>query len=180
MSQTKMALGNALKKLTHEKPFDHISVSDITSKCNLNRQTFYYHFQDKYECLEWIYLHDCLEPITHGITTENWEQHVERMLVIMSNDKEFYMRTIHASPRSFTDPFFDISKKLFCHAIHVIDEKDRVDDAEERFISEFLAYGSVGTIVSWIDKGMKVSPVDLAHRLKKMEANIEQLKHEKS
>ena len=105
MSHTKKALGNALKQLTHEKPFDRISVSDITSKCNLTRQTFYYHFQDKYECLEWVYLHDCLDPLTHGIGIDNWEKRIEKMLMIMSNDQEFYMRTIHATPKSFIDPF---------------------------------------------------------------------------
>lgn len=179
MPQTKMALGNALKKLTHEKPFERISVSDITAKCNLNRQTFYYHFQDKYECLEWVYLHDCLEPITHGINSENWEKRVESMLMIMSKDKEFYMRTIHASPKSFIVPFFEISKKLFHHAIHTLDEEDWVDDAEEEFISEFLAQGSVGVITSWVDKGMKISPNDLSRRLKKMEMDMQQLNRQR-
>ena len=179
MSHTKKALGNALKQLTHEKPFDRISVSDITSKCNLNRQTFYYHFQDKYECLEWVYLHDCLDPLTHGIGIDNWEKRIEKMLMIMSNDQEFYMRTIHATPKSFIDPCFAIFKNLFLHAIHVIDENDYVDDQEEEFISEFLAQGCVGCIISWVDKGMKMTPIDLSSKLKKIEADMEQLKKQK-
>ena len=48
MAKTKVELGNALKKLAYEKSFDKISVSDITSKCNLNRQTFYYHLNEYY------------------------------------------------------------------------------------------------------------------------------------
>ena len=48
---TKRAIAEALKKICREKPFDKISIADITSDCGLNRQTFYYHFQDKYELL---------------------------------------------------------------------------------------------------------------------------------
>ena len=46
---TKRAIAEALKQVCKEKPFDKISISDITAVCGLNRQTFYYHYQDKYE-----------------------------------------------------------------------------------------------------------------------------------
>ena len=52
---TKHAIAAALKELCREKSFDKISIADITSTCGLNRQTFYYHFEDKYELLNWIY-----------------------------------------------------------------------------------------------------------------------------
>ena len=44
---TKKAIAAALKQVCREKPFDKISIADITAVCGLNRQTFYYHFQDK-------------------------------------------------------------------------------------------------------------------------------------
>nr|WP_281627187.1 TetR-like C-terminal domain-containing protein [Traorella massiliensis] len=110
---------------------------------------------------------------------DNWEKRIEKMLMIMSNDQEFYMRTIHATPKSFIDPCFAIFKNLFLHAIHVIDENDYVDDQEEEFISEFLAQGCVGCIISWVDKGMKMTPIDLSSKLKKIEADMEQLKKQK-
>ena len=50
---TKSALCDSLKKLCEQKPFDKISISDITGECGLNRQSFYYHFQDKYELLSY-------------------------------------------------------------------------------------------------------------------------------
>ena len=46
---TKKAIAGALKTVCKEKAFDKISIADITAACGLNRQTFYYHFQDKYE-----------------------------------------------------------------------------------------------------------------------------------
>ncbi len=50
---TKSALCDSLKKLCEQKPFDKISISDITGECGLNRQSFYYHFQDMMDVIEW-------------------------------------------------------------------------------------------------------------------------------
>ena len=50
---TKIALGESLRKLMAEKPLNKITISDITNECGCNRMTFYYHFHDIYELLEW-------------------------------------------------------------------------------------------------------------------------------
>ena len=50
---TKNELSRALKHQLLTKTLDNITVRDITDECHLNRQTFYYHFHDIYELLEW-------------------------------------------------------------------------------------------------------------------------------
>lgn len=59
MSQiTKRALAESLKKLLLEKPLDRITVSDITEDCGVSRMTFYYHFKDVYDLIEWTWLQE--------------------------------------------------------------------------------------------------------------------------
>ena len=43
---TKQALAASLKKLLRRKFLDDITVKEIVADCTVNRQTFYYHFQD--------------------------------------------------------------------------------------------------------------------------------------
>ena len=43
---TKLAIAFAFKELLLEKPLDQIRVNDITEQCEMNGQTFYYHFHD--------------------------------------------------------------------------------------------------------------------------------------
>lgn len=43
---TKKAIAFTLKELLLEKPISKITINDITERCDINRQTFYYHFQD--------------------------------------------------------------------------------------------------------------------------------------
>ena len=53
-STTKKAIAFALKDLLSEKPLDKITINDIAEKAEINRQTFYYHFQDIVDLVEWI------------------------------------------------------------------------------------------------------------------------------
>ena len=52
---TKKALAMAMKELIEQIPFSKISVSDICEKCGMNRKSFYYHFKDKYDLVNWIF-----------------------------------------------------------------------------------------------------------------------------
>ena len=51
---TKYALENSLKKLLLQKPLNKITINDITEDCGINRMTFYYHFKDIYDLVEWV------------------------------------------------------------------------------------------------------------------------------
>ena len=52
---TKKALANSLKELLIENPFEKISVGEICERCFMNRKSFYYHFKDKYDLMNWIF-----------------------------------------------------------------------------------------------------------------------------
>ena len=52
---TEKALALALKQLMKTAPLSKISIQNIMDNCGLNRQTFYYHFKDKFDLVNWIY-----------------------------------------------------------------------------------------------------------------------------
>lgn len=52
--RTKTALADSLKKLMKNKTFSKITVSELIRDCNINRKTFYYHFEDNYSLLKWM------------------------------------------------------------------------------------------------------------------------------
>ena len=70
---TKKALANALKEVMVEKPFEKISVSDICNKCNRNRKSFYYHFKDKYDLVNWIFDMEFLEEASKKSYDGVWD-----------------------------------------------------------------------------------------------------------
>ena len=38
-----------------QKPIDKITIRDITDLCDMRRQNFYYHFQDIYDLMHWMF-----------------------------------------------------------------------------------------------------------------------------
>ena len=54
-SETKLQMAEALKRLIKDRPFSKITVQDIVIECNINRNTFYYHFENNYDLLSFTY-----------------------------------------------------------------------------------------------------------------------------
>ena len=58
--QTKRSLAAALKELMAQKPIDKITIHDITERCRMRRQNFYYHFEDVYDLMRWMFQDEVL------------------------------------------------------------------------------------------------------------------------
>ena len=89
---TKKALASSLKKILSKKEFNKITINDITEDCGVNRQTFYYHFKDIYDLLEWIYTNEVIGKIKNLETdnpTENWQQEFLYVFEYIIENKKF-------------------------------------------------------------------------------------------
>lgn len=53
--QTKQQLARALKTLMAQKALDKITISELTGLCGIRRQSLYYHFEDIYDLLRWMF-----------------------------------------------------------------------------------------------------------------------------
>ena len=74
MSQiTKRALEQSLKNLLLQKPITKITINDIAEDCGINRMTFYYHFKDIYDLVEWSCEEDARKAIEGNILTDEIE-----------------------------------------------------------------------------------------------------------
>ena len=54
-NQTKQLLAQSLQELMATTPLEKISVNDIVDHANVGRNTFYYHFEDKYDLVNWYF-----------------------------------------------------------------------------------------------------------------------------
>jgi AcrR family transcriptional regulator len=66
---TKRALEQSLKNLLLKKPLTKITIGDITEDCGINRMTFYYHFKDIYDLVEWACLEDARRALDEKLMT---------------------------------------------------------------------------------------------------------------
>lgn len=170
---TKRAISEGMKALCQTKSFDKITISDLTGACGLNRQTFYYHFEDKFELLNWTYYHDAFQYLVEGITLDNWDDHLKTLLVIMKRDKIFYSNTIKCQPDFFTNYLFETTQTLFYEAMCKLDVSEQLPDADKRFHARFYAYGCCGVVTEWVRNGMKQTPEELSSQLRRLARDSE-------
>ena len=175
---TKRAIADGLKSLVPgKKSFDKVSISDITSACGLNRQTFYYHFQDKYELLNWIYYTEGFSRILDGITFENWPERFHQLLDIMKENQGFYMNTIKCEESCFGDYLLEITAALFEAALEKLDTEHHMTPEDKSFFSQFYSYGICGVLLSWVKSGMRQPTKQVAANLHKLAKETEQFSH---
>lgn len=106
---TKRALAEALKELLKAEPFSQISVREICSKCQMNRKSFYYHFKDKYDLVNWIYATEFIAVAKQRGYGEIKRTLLDDMCAYFYENRDFYRRVfVVEGQNSFTDYFRDL------------------------------------------------------------------------
>ena len=100
---TKRALALALKELIKTHPIEKISVGNICDVCGMNRKSFYYHFQDKYELINWIYYTEFLKTALENPINDSREL-LDAICCYFYENREFYAKTFRIEGQnSFSD-----------------------------------------------------------------------------
>ena len=177
---TKHAIAAALKELCREKSFDKISIADITSTCGLNRQTFYYHFEDKYELLDWIVYKELMEPLIDGFSFDNMYEHFMRLFTTMVDEKKFYLNAFKIDVNDLSRYINRLAYEQFMVVIDCLEKNSGIKSNynENMMFAEFLGYGFVGIVFGWAQRGMKDSPEEMTRRLERIINNLIQLASE--
>ena len=110
MSQvTKRALEASLKNLLLQKPLSKITISDITEDCGINRMTFYYHFKDIYDLVEWSCQEDASKALAGNKTYETWQQGFLQLFKAVQDNKPFIMNVSPSVSRPRAAPLIAAS-----------------------------------------------------------------------
>ncbi|WP_262398827.1 dihydroxyacetone kinase transcriptional activator DhaS [Yanshouia hominis] len=143
---TKRALAAAFKELLESQSFDKISIGDICEKCQMNRKSFYYHFKDKYDLVNWIYYTEFITVARQQEYTMGWDL-LEDLCVYFYNNRNFYRKTFNIDGQnSFSDYFRDIVSMIITNDFRNIFG----DDAHFDFYVDFFADAFVCSIKRWI------------------------------
>lgn len=164
--QTKKALATSLKNLMMKKSLDKITIKEIVVDCNVNRQTFYYHFQDIYDLLGWIYKTEAVESIRDCKTYETWQQGFLKIFHYVSNNKSLCMNTFHSMGRDHLETF--LHDEIFPLIIAVIDEvsvNSSLTVSQKEFFSDFYTFAFIGILTSWMKGNMMDSPESIIEKV---------------
>ena len=96
---TKRALEISLKNLLLQKPVNKITINDIAEDCGINRITFYYHFKDIYDLIEWSCEEDARRAIEGNKTYDTWQQGFLNIFHAVAANKPFILNVYRSVSR---------------------------------------------------------------------------------
>lgn len=160
----KRVLANSLMELAEETPIEKITIQNIVKNCNSGRQTFYNHFRDKNDLINWIYEHSFEETIHEWDTNSNiLDCHCAVFKIFLKN-KGFFIKTVKLSGQnSFPEFLFEITRDFYLDYITHKFGKEHLTK-ELRHAIDFNCYGDVSMCINWIKNGMKESPEYMAQQ----------------
>ena len=166
MSQmTKRALVASLKDLLAEKPLDKITVTDLTDHCGVNRMTFYYHFKDIYDLVEWVCMEDARKALADNKTYETWQQGFVRIFDAVRENKPFIMNVYRCVSREQVEKYLTpLTDDLLMGVINELSAGMVVRAEDKAFIAQVYSYAFVGLMLDWIKDEMKQEPEALVSR----------------
>ena len=170
MSQTtKRALEASLKKLLNQKPLNKITINDITEDCGVNRMTFYYHFKDIYDLVDWILTEDAIKVMEGRRSFDTWTEAFQDILQQVQTNRTLVLNVYRSVGREQVEQYL---YRLLDPMLKEFADRETTDitvqDADKQFVIDFYKYALVGMVLEWIRRDMKTDPAVMTERLGKM------------
>lgn len=160
---TKLALATSLKRLLQKKFLDDITVKEIVEDCEVNRQTFYYHFQDIYDLLHWFLERETAETLQD---CGCWQDALMAAFRYIQENHLIIYHIYRSGGREHLDcQFFTMSRSLVVTLLEEASAGLALPDKDREFLVDFYMYALAGTMLGWLADDMKEEPAQLAARI---------------
>ena len=149
--QTKKAFCNSLKELMKQKPFSKITVSELIRECNVNRKTFYYHFEDIYDLLKWMLEQEAIEVVRHFDLLVNYKDALDFVIEYVKNNS-FFLNCIYDSvgrdelKRFFFQDFIGLMEQIIRDTEKKCDHE--ISDEFRQFLCILYTEGIAGMLIN--------------------------------
>ena len=163
---TKKAIRESFIKLLNERPLNKITVKDIVEDCGVNRMTFYYHFKDIYDLVEWACAEDVARALQNKKTYDTWQQGFVQIFHAVRENKVFVMNVYRCVSREQVEKYLvPLTDQLIMGVIAERSAGMTVREEDKQFIAQVHSYSFVGLMLDWIKDDMRAEPELLVNKL---------------
>lgn len=151
---TKKAISSALKELMKAKPLNRITINEIAELCNVNRKTFYYHFEDIYSLLKWTLENEAIAQFDKYDLVTQHNEAVEFAMDYISDNRQMLRNIVHSIGRTELSRYF--FNDIYCPVYNLVCTSAALrglNASEEyrAFLAGFLTEAIAGVLVGCIE-----------------------------
>ena len=165
--RTKYALANALKELMAQKPIDKISIHDLTERCGIRRQTFYYHFEDVYDLLRWMFQEEAVALLKQHDGMLLWQEGLLQLFHYIEDNRAVCLCALKSVGREHLKRFFQADIYAIIHnAVEQISTdvgavQAGVTPDDVALMTHIYVVAVAGVIESWLRSEIDRTPEQL-------------------
>ena len=153
---TKNLIREVFIKMLNERPLDKITVTDIAEKCDINRNTFYYHYKDIYEILSEIFQRELQKVIDEYNDTLSWEESFLLAAEFALENKKAIYHVYNSIRREELENYiYNVSGNIMIRYVEKESEDIPAYDGDKNLIATFYQCALTEMVLRWIEGGMK-------------------------
>ena len=163
--KTEILLCKAFMDLMKKYPFPKITIQKIASKCGVNRQTFYYHYDNIYDLMASAFEY---EVVNEGrmFEADSWDEVVKCFLKWMKKNR-IVMKNIltNIESRYLRQAMYPLMERSLKNHFRPDIDSGRETEMDEEFLHRFLVFGITQYIIEWAEADFKENIDVMTHEM---------------
>ena len=167
-NRTKEMLAESLMKLLARRTLDKITIQDIVDDCGYNRQTFYYHFHDIYDLIDWIFAAQTQELIEKCRACGSLDVGAEAVIAYMRENRRLILNILRSvNGEKLLDNLYRSAQSIVLSALENHPGVQELSTEYRGLVAEAFKYALAGLLIDWMRAGI---PEDLVNKVRTMKA----------
>ena len=167
-NRTKEMLAKSLMKLLARRTLDKITIQDIVDDCGYNRQTFYYHFHDIYDLIDWIFAAQTQELIEKCRACGSLDVGVEAVIAYMRENRRLILNILRSvNGEKLLDNLYRSAQSIVLSALENHPGVQELSTEYRELVAEGFKYALAGLLIDWMRAGI---PEDRVNKVRTMKA----------
>ena len=163
MNKTKDMIADSFIQLLDEKAISKITVKDIVDRCSVNRNTFYYHFQDIPALCEYIWQQKIDALIQSHCRPDSPGEAVSVAVNFFTSHKTALLHIYKSLPRDvFLRYLNELALYLVGQYIETISADTPLTPQCREFVVRYYKCTMVGIFLDWLDSNMSYDLLSMA------------------
>ena len=163
---TKRAIQEAFLAVLNEKSLGKITVKDITDRCGINRNTFYYHYQDIPALLEEICQNQVDELVSKYPTINSIEECLSAAMQIVMDNKRAIMHIYNSDNRStYVNSLWRMCEATVTAYFDTAFEEGLLSSKDRQLLIRYHKCECFGLILDWLNNGAREDYIEGTRRL---------------
>lgn len=176
MSQnyTKDLIRKEFINLLNIKPIHSVTVTELAKKCQIERKTFYYHYENLTELVKEIFEEELAIVIEEFNETLSWEDSFILAAKFILDNKKAIKHMYESDYKADVEKYvFSIAGEIMNKYVSLVAKETKAKDIDVKLIAYFYQCALSSSLIQWVASGMKTDPVALTNRIGKlMDGNI--------